>query len=414
MAENPYVMLEQLQLTEDLSVAIGNLVTRAGARLAAEQLYERGVRSRLHAPRHTGERVHFTSDPETGHFTISEPGVYELIMELDKPDVGLHPIDGAPVRPSEVGFYRLVQKAQLEQMNEVPGHITAGRRLVSARDGHEISDSQLFACPHCGQRFTALENGPDGEQRIPLHKVLFMSDTMECRGSRERVAPGVPNPVPNRPLPEAVQRVIHFTAVLKSHGWTTGHDAFSVLGALLTLADLEATLAEIPDVAPRYPTIWAYEQACRTIRERDARIEKALELMGQFEGDMDGEDLQQAVHDVEMTLRLPMPRIEPATDEEKSDVARAFEACDVENDENVGHWPTVARVLRDEALRIAGEMEQLAKTEARCSSCSHLVSSHYKDGSGCAVTVCVVGPGSDSNCPCTLDAWSEQQEVRSE
>lgn len=388
-----YRALELTQLTEDLFAILSTFVTRTGAEYAAQALYDRGVR---HQP----------------NFAAGVCGRCTAEGQGEVPAVGKSP-RGWP-RCARCLYNDGHDDAMDGWHGQVGGHQKPRRRLVSARDGHEIPDLRPFECPHCGQRFAALENGPDDEQRIPFHKVSFMTDWMECQGSRERVVPGIPNPITDRPLPEAVQRVIHFTAVLKSHGWTTGHDAFSVLGASLSLADLEATLAEIPDVAPRYPTIWAYEQACRTIRERDARIEKALGILASAPIETQ-EQVGDLINAVVQALRLRMPCTKPATEEEKSDVARAFEACDTDDDAEVGDaWASVARVLRDEALRIAGEMEQLAKTEARCSSCSHLVSSHYKDGSGCAVTVCVVGPGSDSNCPCTLDAWNEQQESHSE
>jgi hypothetical protein len=445
-ADNPHIMLEQLQLTEDLVAICGSVYTRAGVRLVAEQLYDRGVRSRLHAPRRTEDRIHFTSDPETGRFRILEPGEYELVMELDKPDVELRPIDAAPVRVSEVGFYRLVKRAELVQTQLMP-----------------------MRCPWCEWSFDALVDG-----RIPWHKRSFMTDWMECHGSRERVAenggivlqmsevPGhatrqVPGPIPERKLPDGVQRVIQFA----EHA-SPDPDSLVVLRS----EDLKATIAEIPDVAPRYPTIWAYEQACRTIRERDDRIEKALERLSKFFTKTrpigpDPDDIAA----VESTLRLRMPRIEPATPEQLSEVARAFELVQgADPDVSLEGWAAAATTLRDEVLRLAEQLgerdgdlrdvvvldeggqpvpcgtcsaleppvtklavdrttagwprcvQHLVQDELvaagyradvkTCPSCHHLASSHFENGSGCSVTIRDVGLGADGHCPCTFDARS--------
>lgn len=278
-------------------------------------------------------------------------------------------------------------------------------------------------------------------------------------------------------LPEAVQRVIRLVAVLHQHGWESGHDVFTFHGTpgggtKVSLADLEATLAEIPDVSPRYPTIWAYEQACRTIRERDDRITRALELAEQ---DIPGPAVDEADHvlgEVARVLRLRMPRVEPATPEQLSEVTRALEMADQSNpDAPIEAWVSATVVLAAEIRRIR-ESVALAEIEAmrklvtsvtvvrdetgafvpcgtcstltpprvtfavgrsergwprcaphlvedaledaghekdtkRCSSCFHLASSHYEDGSGCSTTIRDVGMGVDSHCPCTFDARSQ-------
>lgn len=167
--------------------------------------------------------------------------------------------------------------------------------------------------------------------------------------------------VPERSLPEGVQRVIQFVRHRRASGLGELVASITEFGSsstkTLQLADLEVVLAEIPDVAEagaaRYPTIWAYEQACRTIRERDARIEKALELADRVEEQL-GDEVPGSLDELRMTLRLRMPRTVP-----------------------------------------------------RCPSCEHLVSSHYEDGSGCDVTIRDVGMGADNHCPCTFNARSE-------
>jgi hypothetical protein len=410
--DNPYRALELTQLVDDLGRSgLSAPYTRAGLEMLAEALYERGVRSRLHAPYRNSSLIQFTWDPELEGFEITETGIYELVMEaIDVPAIEPFPTFPRAELPRMV--HRLRRTAGLRpvltRMSEVPGHVEPRRRLVSARDGAELQ-------------------------------------------------------VPDQSLPEGVQRVIQFA----EHA---GSDPDSLV--VLRVADLRATLAEIPDVTPRYPTIWAYEQACRSIRERDERIASALaKLDDWFIGTW--APTPEHVDQVRQALRLRMPRTEPATETEKSEVARAFEACDTDDDANVGDsWSTVARTLRDEALRLAAEVEHLrtlgetlaedfdsvvvadpdtgevvpcgtcsaleppvtkpavGRTTAgwprcaqhlvqdelvaagysadvkTCPSCHHLASSHFEDGSGCSVTIRDVGLGADSNCPCTFDARS--------
>jgi len=65
-------------------------------------------------------------------------------------------------------------------------------------------------------------------------------------------------------------------------------------------------------------------------------------------------------------------------------------------------WPRCAVHLVEDALDDAG----LEKDVQRCPSCSHLASAHYDDGSGCSVTIRDVGLGAGNHCPCTFDARS--------
>lgn len=435
--DNPYRALELTQLVDDLGRSgLSSPYTRAGLGMLAEALYDRGVRSRLFAPYRDTELIQSTWDPELEGFAITETGVYALEMRaVDVPQIEPFPTFPRAELPRMV--HRLRRKAGLRpvqtQMSEAPGHVECPRcrpdspcryhagsraRLVSARDGAELQ---------------------------------------------------VPHPIPERKLPEGVYNVIHFVHQARAHNWSAGDRVSAFVGVpeqgrQIMLGDLEAVLAEIPDVAPRYPTIWAYEQACRTIRERDARIADALTVLEQRPPDP--EDLIKVIRDAHETLRLRMPRIEPATEAEKSEVARALEAV---TDPNVPvpseHWPTVAGVLAAEVehLRTLGETlaedfdavvvadpdtgevapcgtcsaleppvrkpavgrttagwprcaQHLVQDELvaggysadvkTCPSCHHLASSHCEDGSGCSVTIRDHGISADSHCPCTFDARS--------
>lgn len=409
--DNPFKALELTQLVADLKIVVSPvLYTDEGFARVAEALYDRGVRSRLHAPYRDGERlVHFTWDPELEGFEITEPGVYELRMEAaDVPDI--EPFPTFPRAELPRMLYRLVKKVGvrpvLQQMSEVPGHVQ------------------------------------------PSSEVTFRRAET---------------------LPAAVQRVIRFVAAY-NRVYVPAPVLVQLPEAELSLRDLEATLAEIPDVAEgqgaRYPTIWAYEQACRTIRERDVRIEKALEIAAKEYSTPQVGEADYRLGQIVNVLELRMPRLEPATEQERSEVARAFEACDTDDDAEVGDaWSGIARTLRDEALRLAdvigdqqddltsvvltdaaGELVPcgtcsafeppihtlavgksgrgwprcaqhlvedalddagLEKTVKRCSSCSHLASAHCEDGSGCNVTIRDVTDGHDNHCPCTFDARAE-------
>jgi hypothetical protein len=287
----------------------------------------------------------------------------------------------------------------------------------------------------------------------------------------------VPGPIPERKLPEGVYNVIHFVQLLDlgrtgagARNWAT-HIADGRGGdRRITDEDLRAVLAEIPDVAPRYPTIWAYEQACRTIRERDERIERALELLGKFftKTRPIGPDPDDVMA-LKQTLRLRMPRTLPASEKYTSEVTRALELITSTNTTNdpvplealvkasqilaaeVEHLWTLgdtldadltAVVVTDEtgdivpcgtcsALEPPVSKPAVGRSErgwprcaqhlvadalddadkaytppARCPSCHHLSSSHYEDGSGCSVTIRDVGLGADNHCPCSFDARS--------
>jgi len=482
---DPYRALELTQLIDDLSrTGLAVLHKRDGLAIVAEALYERGVRSRLFAPYRDTELVQFTWDPDVEGFEITETGVYELIMEaIDVP--AIEPWPTFPRAEMPRMLHRLRRKAGLRpvlmQMSEVPGHVDAApapRR-----------------CPWCEWSFDALVDG-----RIPFHKRSFMTDWMECQGSRHLAeenggvvipARSVPGPIPERKLPEGVYNVIHFVQLLDlgaagagNPDWRTQISDGRGGHRQLTTADLHAVLAEIPDVAPRYPTIWAYEQACRTIRERDRRIEDALTVLEQRPPDP--EDCIKVIRDAHETLKLRMPRTLPATPEQLTEVARALEACETDDDAELGGtWSTVARTLAAEVLHLrtlgdtlAGDITEaqgeisrlrrvvdqqgdladtlfldpdtgllvqcgscsaleppvnkaavgrsargwprcaqhlvedalddagLEKDVQRCSSCSHLASAHYEDGSGCSVTIRDVGLGADNHCPCTFDARS--------
>lgn len=402
--DNPLKALELTQLIADLKTVVSPvLYTDEGFARVAEALYDRGVRSRLHAPYRDSERlIHFTWDPSFEGFEITEPGIYELRMEaVDVP--GIEPFPTFPRAELPRMLHRLVKKA--------------GVRPV-------LPPATAFP------------------------------------------APGVPSPIPERPLPDGVYNVIHFLQFLEPVvDWkTTAHDGRGHRRTL-TREDLKAVLAEIPDVAPRYPTIWAYEQACRTIRERDERLQRVLDLLDEVPTTT--EEVVEKLNAIRHAAVLRMPRTEPATLEQLSEVARAFEACatDDADAEIGGSWSTIARTMRDEALRLSEQLGErdcdlrsvvicdeggqpamcgtcsaleppverfavgrsgrgwprcaqhlvedalddagLEKTVKRCSSCSHLASAHYEDGSGCKVTIRDVSLGADGHCPCTFDARTE-------
>lgn len=288
----------------------------------------------------------------------------------------------------------------------------SGGVLYAPGDRIEKDVPESFECPHCGQRFTALENGTDGKPRIPFHKVLFMTDTMECPGSRERLE----KDVPDRELPEGVQRVIQFVqladAVTDWHVHLSGHGQRRTL----TREDLKAVLAEIPDAAPRYPTIWAYEQACRTIRERDARIEKALELLEHVHI---GGTAVTVLDEIRWALRLRTPRAEPATEAVKSEVARALEIAAARDEHMVAipnrDWISATRALAAEVEHLRTLGDTLAADideQPRCPRCEHLVNQHHEDG--CWFTVSNGTEGEALNCPCTFDARGATQEAHGE
>jgi len=426
---DPYRALELTQLIDDLSrTGLAVVHKRDGLAIVAEALYERGVRSRLFAPYRDTELVQFTWDPDVEGFEITETGVYELIMEaIDVPAIEPWPMFPRAEMPRML--HRLRRKAGLRpvltQMSEVPGHVTRQ----------------------------------------------------------------VPGPIPERKLPEGVYNVIHFVQLLDfgaagagNPDWRTQISDGRGGYRQLTTADLKAALAEIPDVAPRYPTIWAYEQACRTIRERDERIADALTVLEQRPPDP--EDCIKVIRDAHETLRLRMPRTEPATPEQLSEVTRALDLVTESNpDTGIEAWATAAATLAAEVLHLrvlgdtmAGDITEaqgeisrlrrvvdqqgdladtlfldpdtgllvqcgscsaleppvnkaavgrsargwprcaqhlvedalddagLEKDVQRCSSCSHLASAHYEDGSGCSVTIRDVGLGADNHCPCTFDA----------
>jgi hypothetical protein len=424
-------MLEQLQLTEDLVTICGSVYTRAGARLVAEQLYACGVRSRLAfagvcgrcTAEGQGER------PAVGESPRGWPRCASCLYNDGHDDAmaGWHGEVGGQPKP--------------EQMSEVPGHVQSlARTRMREFVGAEIL---VREDPDWGRASEIAKIRWDGIAAYVVLRpeVSLVPPQAKCRrctaaggacryhAVREpAAAPGVPNPVPDRPLPEGVQRVMQFVHQLQVSGWKPADRVFIFAGvpgraSNVKLIDLQAILAEIPDAAPRYPTIWAYEQACRTIRERDARIEKALELADRVEEQL-GDEVPGSLDELRMALRLRMPRTVPATDEEKSDVARAFEACDTDDDAEIGgSWSTVARTLRDEALRLAGEVEHLRtlgdavaaevpEPEPRCPSCEHRTSSHHEDG--CWFTVRNGTEGEILNCPCTFNARAGQQEANSE
>jgi hypothetical protein len=258
----------------------------------------------------------------------------------------------------------------------------------------------------------------------------------------------------DRVLPEAVHRVMRLVSVALATG--VNRDAGLVIlngETAVSLGDLEAVLAEIPDADPRYPTMWAYEQACRTIRERDDRIKRALKLAEQEISGPAVDEADYVLNEVAQVLRYRMP-VEPATPEQLSEVTRALELVRLAHPNTpVAAWVDAAVTLANEVehLRVLGDtlaadVDRLLPWEQRaiaamqvaedaaardgevksneldafakrvidavldgaspvlCPSCHHLTSSHYEDGSGCSTTIRDVGLGADPHCPCTFDA----------
>lgn len=439
--------LEVSQLTTDVAAVLGTLLTFEGAGRAAAQLHRRGVRSGLHV---TGDRV-------------SCPWCEKTFPSLIEGRIPFHKILFMSDTMECRGSKQLVAEngGRILQMSEVPGHVEDDPAVL-VRPGPEQQDF--------------VEVDPDGT-RTPIRLTanaltVFLRNGWTRGPGNELHAPpdgvrAVPGPIPERKLPEGVYNVIHFVQLLDLGAAGAGNPDWRTRisdgrGGVrqLTTADLKAVLAEIPDVAPRYPTIWAYEQACRTIRERDARIDDALTVLEQRPPDPD--DQLKVIRDAHETLRLRMPRVEPATPEQLSEVARALELAEQQDTgwipveslkmlanevrhlrtlgdtlaadfdavvltDSVGDivpcgtcsaaeppvtvpavgrsgrgWPRCAPHLVEDALEDAG----LEKDTKRCPSCHHLASSHYEDGSGCSVTIRDVGMGHDNHCPCTYDARS--------
>jgi len=474
--DDPYRALELTQLVADLKPVFSMaLYTDEGLARIAEQLYARGIRSRLHAPVQTGDRVHFTWDPEQEGFLVTEPGVYELVMEAtDVP--AIEPFPTFPHAELPRMLHRLVKKASLQSPGNEglrPGAAPArlrehvGAQILVRTDPDSVYTGEAWGKITPTSYGVAVTLDPNARivPQLPMSEVPGHTQPV--------IAPGVPNPIPDRPLPDGVYNVIHFVAALKEqnvHREVVLMRPREASDYGVSIADLEATLAEIPDVAPRYPTIWAYEQACRTIRERDERIERALEKLdrwftGKWAPSPDDVDA------VRTALRLRMPRTEPATPEQLSEVTRALELADARDEHTVvpaRDWISATRVLAAEVRRLRHIVDQqgdladavftdpdtgllvpcgtcsaleppvqkpavgrsgrgwprcavhlvedalddagLEKDVQRCPSCSHLASAHYEDGSGCAVTIRDTFNEEDPHCPCTFDARSVHRE----
>lgn len=286
--DNPYKALELTQLVADLKIVVSPvLYTDEGFARVAEALYDRGVRSRLHAPYRDGDSlVHFTWDPALEGFEITEPGVYEPRMEAaDVPDI--EPFPTFPRAELPRMLHRLVKKAGVrpvlvaQQMSEVPGHV---------------------------------DDAP--EQLSEVTRALELVENHE---------------------PGDLEHAAALLAAEVRHLRTLG----DTLAADLDQAHLDLQTIAVADTG-------LLEQ-CGTCSAQEP----------------------------------PVKRIA---------VGRSGRG-----------WPRCAVHLVEDALDDAG----LEKTVKRCSSCSHLASAHYEDGSGCKVTIRDVSIGADDHCPCTFDARAE-------